>query len=153
MSIHIEIQDETGQVNEAQIALVKKLLHFASTEENVDESAEVSVTFVSNETIKEINREYRQKDYVTDVISFALNDDDSDTMIEEIPNLLGDIIISYEKAIEQAEEYQHSLDREVGFLAVHGFLHLLGYDHMNESDEKEMFTKQEEILKAYGLQK
>ncbi|MCD8501248.1 MAG: rRNA maturation RNase YbeY [Bacillaceae bacterium] len=153
MSIHIEIQDETGQVNEEQIALVKKLLHFASTEENVDESAEVSVTFVSNETIKEINREYRQKDYVTDVISFALNDDDSDTMIEEIPNLLGDIIISYEKAIEQAEEYQHSLDREVGFLAVHGFLHLLGYDHMNESDEKEMFTKQEEILKAYGLQK
>lgn len=153
MSLEIEIQDETGQVTDEQMLIVKKLLEHASRTENVQDGAEVSVTFVSNETIQEINRDYRDKDYVTDVISFALNDDDSDKMIEEIPNLLGDIIISFQKAAEQAKEYGHSLNREVAFLAVHGFLHLLGYDHMNEKDEQEMFNKQEEILQAYGLQK
>ncbi len=69
----------------------------------------------------------------------------------EMPRMLGDIIISIERTKEQAEEYGHSFDRELGFLALHGFLHLLGFDHMNEEDEKVMFTKQKEILEEYGL--
>lgn len=153
MTIEIDIQDETGELTEDQISLIIKLLNFTSQAEKVKEGSEVSVTFVDNESIQEINREYRNKDVVTDVISFALNDDDSDILVTDVPNLLGDIIISLPKAIEQAKEYNHTLNREVCFLVVHGFLHLLGYDHMTEANEKVMFGKQEEILQAYGLQK
>ena len=111
--------------------------------------SEVSVTFVSNERIQEINREYRDKDTPTDVISFAmeeLGEGEMELIGADMPRVLGDIIISIPKTKEQAEEYGHSFIRELGFLAVHGFLHLLGYDHMNEEEEKEMFTLQKEIL-------
>ncbi|PAM93050.1 rRNA maturation RNase YbeY, partial [Flavobacterium sp. IR1] len=97
---------------------------------------------------------YRGKDMPTDVISFALNDeveDEADMIMEGMPNALGDIIISVAHISRQAEEYGHSFERELGFLVVHGFLHLLGYDHMTEQDEKAMFSRQEEILSAYGL--
>ncbi|MDP4137699.1 MAG: rRNA maturation RNase YbeY, partial [Bacillota bacterium] len=92
--------------------------------------------------------------YPTDVISFALEEDgegEVEIIGADMPPVLGDIIISVDKAREQAEEYGHSLMRELGFLTVHGFLHLLGYDHMTEEEEKEMFTKQKEILNRYGL--
>lgn len=154
MMIHIDIEDETNELSLEQLKFANSVLAHAAKWEKVKEGSEVSVTFVDDEVIKEINREYRNKDYVTDVISFALNDDDTDLHFEEeIPNLLGDIIISYPTMIRQAEEYGHSVERELGFLVVHGFLHLLGYDHMTEEEEKIMFTKQEEILEAYGLQK
>ncbi|OIJ22134.1 rRNA maturation RNase YbeY [Anaerobacillus alkalidiazotrophicus] len=154
MIIEVEIQDETNQLTEEQLLLVNNLLNYAAKLESVQKGSELSVTFVDNEAIRVINREYRNKDTATDVISFALNDDESDINLQEnIPNLLGDIIVSYEKTVSQAEEYGHSINRELGFLVVHGFLHLLGYDHMNETEEKIMFTRQEEILEAYGLQK
>lgn len=154
MTINIDIQDETNQLNEEQLSIVKELLSYAAKLENVKEPSEVSVTFVDDKTIQEINREYRNKDNATDVISFALNDEQSDIHFQDnILNLLGDIIISYDRTITQAKEYGHSINRELGFLVVHGFLHLLGYDHLNEKDEKVMFSKQEEILEAYGLQK
>ncbi len=153
MNIDIDIHDETDQLSLEQLELVETILSFTAAEENIAEGSEVSVTIVSNETIRQINKEYRNKDAVTDVISFALNDDESDLINGTIPNLLGDIIVSYQRTVEQAEEYGHSVNRELGFLVVHGFLHLLGYDHINEEDEKVMFKRQEELLTAYGLQK
>ena len=104
------------------------------------------VTIVDNKTIHKINREYRNVDRPTDVISFAFLDDENEKNLKGVPINLGQIIISYEKAEEQAKEYEHSLKREMVFLFVHGMLHLLGYDHMNEEDEKIMFGLQDKIL-------
>ncbi|AAU24232.1 rRNA maturation RNase YbeY [Bacillus licheniformis] len=154
MSLILDITDETGRVPEDRLAEIEKLLQFAAAEEGVADGAEVSVTIVNNEEIQKINKEYRGKDYPTDVISFALEEDgegEVEIIGADMPPVLGDIIISVDKAREQAEEYGHSLMRELGFLTVHGFLHLLGYDHMTEEEEKEMFTKQKEILNRYGL--
>ena len=113
------------------------------------ENAIFNIIFIDNKEIREINREYRSVDRETDVISFAL-EDNMDVVYEDF-RLLGDIYISYEKAIEQAELYNHSVRREVFFLATHGILHLLGYDHMEEEDEKVMFGKQNELLDGYGI--
>ncbi len=123
-------------------------------------AGEVALTFVDNAAIQELNRTYRGLDKPTDVLSFALHDevDDDLTIVygEELEaeledDLLGDIVISVERAKEQAAEYGHSLEREIGFLFVHGFLHLLGYDHQDEEAEKRMFGKQERILQEAGL--
>ncbi|MGM9951251.1 MAG: rRNA maturation RNase YbeY [Lysinibacillus sp.] len=154
MILNIDFLDETNEVKEEHIALVEKLLQHAAKVEGIEEGSEVSITFVTNEAIHEINREYRDKDQPTDVISFALEEmgeGEVEIIGEGIPRVLGDIIISTDRTREQAEEYGHSFERELGFLAVHGFLHLLGYDHMNEADEKEMFGKQDEILGSFGL--
>ena len=151
--ITIDFLDETNEVNVDHIALVEKLVQHAATVENI-ENAEVSITFVTNEAIHAINREYRDKDQPTDVISFALEEmGEGEVAIigGDIPRVLGDIIISIDRTREQAEQFGHSFERELGFLAVHGFLHLLGYDHMTESDENEMFMKQDEILLSFGL--
>lgn len=154
MRLNIDFLDETGVVQEEHIALVEKLLQHAAEAENIERDSEVSVTFVDNEAIHEINRQYRDKDQPTDVISFAmeeLGEGEIQIIGEGLPRILGDIIISTDRTKEQAEEYGHSFERELGFLAVHGFLHLLGYDHMTEQDEKEMFGKQDAILASYGL--
>jgi probable rRNA maturation factor len=156
MTLIIDFIDETNEVTEEQIDMIEKLLNYAAEMENVQDEAEVSVTFVDNEKIREINRDYRGKDKPTDVISFALEemgDGEIEIVGAEIPPVLGDIIISVPKAREQAEEYGHSFMRELGFLAVHGFLHLLGYDHETEEEEKEMFSKQEQILEQFGLKR
>lgn len=153
--------DETGKVSENKINEVKKLLQFAADYIELAKDTEMSVTFMDNATIQVINRDYRGKDAPTDVISFAIEDEGEDEIpvifSEEeevdIPRDLGDIMISIERAAEQAEEYGHSYDRELGFLAVHGFLHINGYDHMTPEDEKVMFTLQKEILDAYGLKR
>ncbi|GAA0482163.1 rRNA maturation RNase YbeY [Alkalibacterium sp. s-m-22] len=153
------IYDETDKITEDMADCIEDLLNVAAKKLSVEKNAEVSITVVSNEKIREINREYRDKDKVTDVISFAIEDDEDDLLKEfdmegiTIPRDLGDIFISYEKAVEQAEEYGHSVERELGFLMVHGFLHLNGYDHMTDEDEKRMFALQEEILKEYGLKR
>ena len=108
----------------------------------------VSVSLVDNKFIHELNRDYRKIDRPTDVISFAFldNEDREKEIASGVPVALGDIYISVDKAKEQAQEYKHSLEREMSFLFVHGILHLLGYDHMNEEDEKVMFKLQDEIL-------
>ncbi len=114
----------------------------------------ISVTIVDNETIHQINKEYRQVDRATDVISFAFMDDDpkrKEKLMSKGVVDLGEIYISLPKAQEQAIEYGHSLERELDFLFVHGLLHLLGYDHMKEEDEKVMFALQEEILNLKGV--
>ncbi|NWQ40068.1 rRNA maturation RNase YbeY [Bacillus sp. EB106-08-02-XG196] len=150
----IDLEDETNQLSTEQMEQIEKLLNFAAGIENVEDSSEVSVTFVSNERIHEINKEFRDKDAPTDVISFAmeeLGEGEIQLIGAELPRVLGDIIISIPKAEEQAKEYGHSFIRELGFLAVHGFLHLLGYDHMEKDEEEKMFSRQKEILDVYGL--
>jgi len=104
-----------------------------------------NIIFVDKNEIQDINKNYRGIDRVTDVITFALFDDPSQ-MIPGAEDELGDVFICLDRAFEQAEEYGHSIDREVGFLSVHGYLHLRGYDHQSEEEEKEMFALQEEIL-------
>ncbi|MEH7303928.1 rRNA maturation RNase YbeY [Neobacillus drentensis] len=156
MTLLIDCIDETEQLTEEQMLEIERIINFAAKKQNVEQHSEVSVTFVSNERIQEINREYRDKDKPTDVISFAmeeLGEGEVELVGADMPRVLGDIIISVPKAMEQAEEYGHSFLRELGFLAVHGFLHLLGFDHMTEKEEKEMFTLQKEILVEYGLKR
>lgn len=118
-------------------------------EEQMPEETEVDLLFVDNETIREMNREYRDKDAATDVLSFPMYEADEEIDDEE-EILFGDIVISLERAQEQCEEYGHSLEREVMYLLVHGLLHLAGYDHMEEEDKKEMRAQEEKLLAVIG---
>lgn len=132
--------------------LIKKAVEGTLAYEGIDRNCEISVTFTDNESIRELNREYRDIDRETDVLSFPM--EDMDELDGDGDVVLGDVVISLEKAKEQAEEYGHSLEREISFLCVHSCLHLLGYDHeTSEEDEKEMFGKQEEILKKIGQER
>lgn len=119
---------------------------------HIEDDIELSCVIVDDEKIHSINRDYRQIDRSTDVISFALEDNEQ-FYVEGMPRSLGDIFISYDHACAQAKEYEHSLKREMCFLFTHGLLHLLGYDHMNEEDEKEMFDLQKEILNQLGIER
>ena len=110
-----------------------------------------NVIIINNDSIHKINKEYRGIDRPTDVITFALEDNKQINMPEV--RVLGDIYISYDKVISQAKEYNHSIKREICFLAVHGLLHLLGYDHMKKEDEIKMFSLQKELLEDYGIKK
>lgn len=151
----VEIIDEQQYLTEDTKDMLVKLLVCAANYENIDkDNTELSLSFVDIEEIHNINKEYRGIDRPTDVISFALNDeveDELDIIGGDETNYLGDIIICVDIAKEQAKEYNHSVERELGFLTVHGFLHLLGYDHMTEEEEKEMFSKQDAILAEFGL--
>lgn len=111
-----------------------------------------NVIFVEKEEIQEINKSYRGIDRVTDVITFALFDNAEEALIGDT-NELGDVFICLDRAFEQASEYGHSVEREVGFLSVHGYLHLKGYDHQSPEEEKVMFALQEEILENAGLKR
>ena len=119
---------------------------------HIKDDVEVSCVLVDDERIHEINREYRHIDRSTDVISFAMEDNDQ-FYVEGMPRTLGDIFISVDHAKKQAEEYGHSLRREMCFLFTHGILHLLGYDHMTDEQEKEMFGLQDEILGALSIER
>lgn len=129
---------------------VKKFISFALNYLNLD-NVIFNVIIVDNLEIHRINKEYRNMDKPTDVISFALEDDD--TFIKTEKRILGDIYISIDKAREQASEYGHNLLRELCFLTIHGILHLLGYDHMEKADEEIMFGLQERILSEYGIKR
>ncbi len=153
----LDLFDETEQVSEKEQNFIRDILNFSVDYLKLEGMIEMSVTLTDNPRIQEINREYRGKNQPTDVISFALEElfEDEIEIVseEEMPRNIGDIIISIERAKEQADEYGHTFDRELGFLAVHGLLHLLGYDHIEPEDEKEMFGLQKEMLDAYGLQR
>lgn len=144
-----EIFNETNEKIK-EIDDVRRVLNVAIKIEKL-ENIEFNVIFVDNEYIHKLNKEYRNVDRETDVITFAL--EDNDKQINNDYRLLGDIYISLDKAKSQAIDYGHSLKREVCFLAVHGFLHLLGYDHINKSDEEVMFAKQEEFLNEANIQR
>jgi probable rRNA maturation factor len=175
-------EQSAAEIGDGLIGKLEQLLSIAGEAEGV-EDGEVALTFVDNEAIRELNRDYRGLDQPTDVLSFAmmeitedelelvggtemLDEQDESTDSEEsdesgepvevepgqeYADLLGDIVISVPKAMAQSEEYGHSLERELGFLFVHGFLHLIGYDHQDEAAEREMFELQERILLKAGL--
>lgn len=144
-----EIFNETDKDLNEEMDKLYELLEFTLKREKL-ENVEFNIIFVDSKTIHEINKTYRNIDRVTDVISFALEDNKT---IELDHRLLGDIYICIEKALEQAKEYEHSFLRELSFLTIHGLLHLLGYDHMKEEEEKIMFQKQEDILNEFGIRR
>ena len=131
-----------------ELETVSKLIEFAIKHEKLD-NLEFNIIIVDNNKIHKLNKEYRGIDRVTDVITFAL--EDNKDFPKESVRILGDIYISIDKARSQAIEYGHSFLRELSFLTIHGFLHLLGYDHMTKIDEEIMFSKQEDILNEYGI--
>lgn len=132
--------------------LIRRCCHAVLELENFEGSAEVSVTFVDNERIHELNNQYRNIDRETDVLSFPLGENGVyDTNLDTGAKMLGDIVISVEKAVEQAELYNHPLQREIGFLTVHSMLHLLGYDHeAGGLEEVHMREKEETVLTQIG---
>ena len=144
----IEIFNQTEE-EVKELETVEKVLYSALEKEHM-ENTSVNLIIVDNNYIHELNKNYRHIDRETDVITFALEDEDT-VIIPDEERILGDVYISLDKAIAQADEYGHSFLREICFLAVHGFYHLLGYDHMTEDDEKVMFAKQEEVLNSYGI--
>ena len=127
-----------------ELKMMKKYLKKCLKLEQI-KNAEFNVILIDNENIRILNKKYRNIDKETDVISFALEDEKNEKFSSK-RRVLGDIYISVDKAISQSKEYGHSLKREISFLAVHGLLHLLGYDHINKEDEKVMFSKQELVL-------
>lgn len=144
-----EIFNETNYDLKKETDKLYELLAFALKREKLD-NVEFNVIFVDSNTIHDINKTYRNVDRVTDVISFALEDNKT---IELDHRLLGDIYICVERAEEQAKEYGHSFLRELAFLTIHGLLHLLGYDHMEKEEEQIMFQKQEDILNEFGIRR
>lgn len=145
--MEVNIFNETEEKLEEEINLMKDVLLHAKEKLDVLE-ATFNVIIVYNDYIHKLNREYRGIDRETDVISFALEDDDT---FNPVPRILGDIYISIDKAREQSVSYHHSLKRELCFLGVHGFLHLMGYDHMNKEDEEVMFKLQDDILEEMNV--
>jgi probable rRNA maturation factor len=164
-------EQEHLDIHAERIAVFERLLALAAEAEGVEEG-EVSLTFVDDETIRELNKTYRGIDKATDVLSFPMEDppldgedadewdggeeeepEETDMDEQPVPHLLGDIVISVPTAQRQSEAYGHSIDRELGFLFVHGFLHLIGYDHETPEAERDMFARQEAILQQAGLKR
>lgn len=159
MSVLIDNRQDKIKVDEAMEALIGQVVEKVLICEECEEDYEVSISLVDNEEMRSLNKEYRGIDRETDVLSFPMlefteeeleeEEEDAEYIDEEIP--LGDIVISMEKTLDQSREYGHSFNRELAFLLVHGMLHLLGYDHEDEKGEKEMFSRQESILKEMNL--
>ncbi len=146
--MEIGLFNETNEKMDDYFKTLKKVLEHGLKKLKVE--ASFNVIIVDNDYIHELNKKYRGIDRETDVISFALEDDDTFNPEERI---LGDIYISIDRVHSQSEEYGHSFTRELCFLAVHGMLHLLGYDHMQKDEEKVMFGLQEEILDEMGIKR
>ena len=144
--MEITLINRTNQPAEAYLPLFRKISGAAEKKLGLSDDLEISVTFVRSRTIHVINREYRNIDRPTDIISFAANDFSYPGETPEEHADLGDLFLNIDYAARQAKEYGHSLKREVGFLFCHGLLHCLGYDHMKPEDEKVMFALQDEIL-------
>ena len=157
MGVDIQFYNQTSESVETYEAMITTVVNETIKQENLtNEMLECSFIFVDNEQIREINANYRQKDAVTDVITFAIEDEmPGEIKIQGIPmpRMLGDVFISLPRTREQAERYGHSFERELSFLAVHGCLHLLGSDHIEPEEEKIMFGKQEDVLNALGIRR
>ncbi len=152
--MQIDITDQTNSLESSHFHLIKDILEHAGQVEKVVSNVEVSITIVDNDAIQALNAEYRNKNEATDVLSFQMDNPFREIDTDSgLPVMLGDIIISIEKVTEQAKRYNHSFEREIAFLTVHGFLHLLGYTHDNASEEKVMFQKQDAILEEFNLER
>lgn len=153
MIVTLENAQEKITIPNEVTELVTKAMNIVATRHNLSATTEVDITLVTDEEIHELNKTYRQVDRPTDVLSFALDEGDEEPCLlaEEGEHLLGDIIISAPTALAQAEEFGHGLKREITYLAVHGILHLLGYDHMLDKDKKVMREEEEAVLRTMEL--
>lgn len=146
MEIYLDNRQKKVQINEDIINVIEDVAREALILEEKSLDYEISISFVDNKEIKDLNMEYRNIDKETDVLSFPIDEDFL------IPSpLLGDIIISVEKALEQSIEFGHSLFREIAYLTAHSMLHLMGYDHMNEEEKKVMRSKEKEIMRRLKI--
>lgn len=134
------------EITEINMKAIEKAIETVLDFEDRHGVFEVSVSFVTNDEIRTLNREYRNVDSETDVLSFPMDEDEFDGII-----ILGDIVLSTQKIIEQANDFEHSLEREMLYLTVHSMLHLLGYDHINSEEKEEMRTKEKEIMKKLQI--
>jgi probable rRNA maturation factor len=151
MELIIDNRQEKINISDELIKQMEEVVLECLRYEEYDEGYEVSLSFVDNEEIHKLNKEYRSVDRATDVLSFPLIDDEFDFQIDIEEKILGDIVISLEKALEQSEEYKHSFEREVCFLVCHSMFHLMGYDHDNDENTKEMRKKEEAVLNKLGI--
>ena len=157
--IYINNEQNDIELNDELEKLINTVVNAARNYENATKDMEVSVYLTDNENIQILNREHRDKDMPTDVLSFPMLEFENGEMVDDIGDyfddvlILGDIIISIERAISQAEEYGHSVERELGFLLCHSVLHLLGYDHEDEEERKVMREKEEAILDSINLKR
>lgn len=143
MDLFIDDRQDKIEVGEDIISIVKEAIEISLLQEKNDINYEISLSFVDNEEIHELNRDYRDVDRETDVLSFPIEDEFG---VGDI-NILGDIIISTEKAMEQAEDFGHSFMREIVYLTVHSMFHLMGYDHMEEDEKKIMREKEKNVIR------
>ena len=149
IKISISRQGQAAATTPALRRLFRQAARETLSQLSVEEPVEISLLLTDNEHIHELNREYRGKDAATDVLSFAMEEGEDFAAVPGEPRLLGDIVISRQRAAEQAESYGHSTDREEAFLFIHGLLHLLGYDHERSAeDEREMFALQDKIINS-----
>lgn len=146
MEIYVDNRQSKVDIDEGIYNLLKKVVRESLLVEGIGLEYEISISFVDNEEIRQLNSQYRGVDRETDVLSFPIDED----LIVPIP-LLGDIIISMEKAIEQSEEYGHSLQRELAYLTAHSMFHLMGYDHMEEDDKKEMRDREKQVMRRLEI--
>lgn len=145
MLVYIDNRQEKIEVDNNIEEILEKVVKECLLLEKESTDYEISISLVDNEEIRDLNREYRNIDRETDVLSFPLDED-----FGEVP-ILGDIVISLEKALEQSKEYNHSLVREVAYLTAHSMFHLMGYDHKEENEKKIMRKKEKEIMKRLGI--
>ena len=145
--LELELVDRTGRAD-PYLGLVRSVAERCLAADGLTGTYQLSITIVGDERIRELNAEHRGIDAVTDVLSFPLQSDDGASFVlpPSAPTHLGDVVVALGRAAEQAEEYGHSLDRELAYLTVHGVLHLLGYDHEVEADREAMRVREEEIL-------
>ncbi len=145
--------DNALTLDAAAEALIKDVIHTTLAEEGFDDIAEVSVTLVDKDAIHALNKQYRDKDAPTDVLSFTTYTEDGFDAFEDEPVFIGDIVLCYDVAKAQAEEFGHSLTREVGYLVCHSCLHLLGYDHMTEEEKAEMRDHEKHVMSKLGIER
>lgn len=146
MEVYIDNRQNKIEITEDIEKLLKDVVKESLIVEGIGLDYEISISFVSNDEIKILNKDYRGIDEITDVLSFPIEED------MKLPiNLLGDIIISTEKTIEQAKEFEHSLDRELAYLTVHSMFHLMGYDHIDIDEKSEMRQKEKQVMKNIEL--
>lgn len=155
LEFNIELGDFEADLSEEILQAVQKVGEYILEYENMEGDFEISLTFVDDEEIQNLNRDYRKKDVPTDVLSFPMLEIEDFDNLEDLaqfgPILLGDIIISMPTAQNQAKEYGHSIKREIAFLVCHSILHLLGYDHIDEDERKEMEQMQTDIMNAVNI--
>lgn len=150
--MQFDMVNDYGELDEKWLARLDEILPLYEEQEGLPDEMVIGLTFCDDEAIRAINKEYRDIDRATDVLSFPLYErDDEIELFEDELAPFGDIVLSVPHAIAQAEEYGHSVEREVCYLVVHGLMHLAGYDHMEEDDKKEMRAAEEAVLGALGI--